>query len=69
MHLSEELCRRELDLEIADVLPHRDTLGIIPGIVVAPHITVAAVTGVAIATQVLTNRSTNVAAVITNLHI
>lgn len=69
MHLSEELCQCELDLEIADVLPHRDTLGIIPGITVAPHITVAAVTGVAIATQVLTNRSSNIAAVITSLHV
>lgn len=69
MRLSEELCERELDLEIADVLPHRDTLGVIPSITVAPHITVAAVTGVAIATQVLTNRSTNIAAVLTSLHV
>jgi hypothetical protein len=64
LHLSEALCERELDLEVADILPHRDTLGLLPAnITVAPDIAVAVVTGAAVATQVLTNDSSNIAAV------
>ena len=59
---------RELDLEMADVLPDRDTLGT-PLIVVQPQITVTPVIGLAIATQVLTNHSSNAAWVIQNVHL
>ena len=64
--LSEALCERELDLEMADVLPPRDTLGVMPlNITVAPAINVGVATGVAVATQVLTKEASNLAAVLT----
>jgi hypothetical protein len=64
LRLSEALCERELDLEMADVLPNRDTLGMLSiNITVAPSITVVAATGVAVATQVLANESSNIASV------
>ena len=54
------LCERELDLEMAEMLPYRETLGI-PAIninlVIAPNITIQ--TGVAIATQVLSPNSSD----------
>jgi len=69
LHFSEALCERELELEMADVLPHRDTLGMpFINITVAPVITVAALTGVAVATQVLTNESSNLASVFQSVH-
>ena len=58
---------RELDLEMADALPHRDTLGL-PVIVVDPSITVTPVIGVSIATQVLTNNSNNASWVLQYVH-
>jgi hypothetical protein len=68
LHLSDALCERELDLEMADVLPHRETLGSLVNITIAP-ITVVAMTGVAIATQVFSNGSNNIASVFQSLHI
>jgi hypothetical protein len=62
------LCDRELDLEMADVLPRKETLGV-PTIVVAPTITVTPVVGVAIATQVLSNESSNGAWVFQYVHV
>jgi hypothetical protein len=60
LHTCEALLEHELDFEMADMLPHRDTLGLVtlPTITV----TVTPVIGVAVATQVLTNRSINAAA-------
>ena len=69
MHFSEALCVRELELEMADVLPDRDTLGVLPiNITVAPVINVAAVTGVAVATQLFTNESSNLASIFQSVH-
>jgi hypothetical protein len=49
LHLCEPLCERELCLELADVL-HRNPWGEVPiNITVAPAITVAVATGVAVA--------------------
>ena len=67
------LCERalgleELDLEMADVLPHRDTLGV-PAINVVVAPTVVINTGVAIATQVLSHDSVNSALVLQSVHI
>jgi hypothetical protein len=59
LHFNKALCEHELDLEIADVLPHRETLGVVPSITVSPSITVIPQVGVSIATQVLTNQSSN----------
>ena len=53
----------ELDLEMAEVLPHREALGT-PSISVTVAPTVTVVSGVAIATQVLNVESTNLAAVV-----
>ena len=36
LHFSEALCKRELDLETTDVLPHRETLGVVPSITAPP---------------------------------
>jgi len=67
--VNEALCERELDLEIADVLSARETLTIPSiSIVVAPTVTVTAVSGVAIAVQVLSDQSSNVAAALTYVH-
>jgi hypothetical protein len=69
------LCERglgleELDLETADVLPSRETLGmpvVNVNIVFAPVVTVN--TGVAIATQVLSSDSSNSAWVFQFVHV
>ncbi len=67
---SEALCQHELDLEMAEALPHRDTLAASPIIIVVdPHIAVAAQTGVALAFTVLSSRTTTVASVFNNLHV
>jgi hypothetical protein len=60
-------CESELELEVADVLPHRETLGI-PNITVAPVITVTPVIGTSIATQVLTSQSSNASWVVQYVH-
>ena len=67
MHLSEALCEHELDLEMADVLPNRDTLGLVPNITVAP--TIVVVTQVPIAIQTLTKESSNLAAALAAIHV
>ena len=63
------LCERDLDLEIAEALPTRETLGL-PAInlnlVIAPNITIQ--TGVGIATQVLSPNSVNSAWVFQYVH-
>jgi hypothetical protein len=68
LHFSKALCERELDLEMADVLPDRETLALVPAITVAPSITVTPVVGVSIATQVLTSNSSNAAWVLQYVH-
>jgi hypothetical protein len=58
------LSERDLDLEMADVLPPRETLtlgGSPINITVNVPIAVGVATGVAIATQVLTSHATNIA--------
>ena len=67
MSVNDALCERELDLEMADALPPRETLGI--NVVVAPTVTVTTVTGVAVATQVLSNFSSNSAGVFQFVHV
>ena len=47
---------------------HTGTRLVVPAIVVAPSITVTPVVGVAVATQVLTNQSSNAAWVIQYVH-
>jgi len=61
LDIGQALCERELDLEMADVLPRRNTMSI--NIVVAPDIAVVAQTGVAIAINAASSRSAAVAAV------
>ena len=66
----EALCERELDLEIAEALPHRDTLTAPPiSIVVAPKIAVAAQSGVALALTVLSSNTITAASVMNSLHL
>ncbi len=67
LDIGQALCERELDLEIADVLPRRDTMSI--NIVVAPDIAVVAQTGVAIAIVAASNRSAAVATVFNHVSI
>ena len=38
LHFSEALCERELDLETADVQPHRERLGVVPSIMASPSL-------------------------------
>ena len=59
MKSSEGLLERELDIEMADVLSHRETLGLVT--ISTPTITVVPTIGVAIAVQAVTNHSNNVA--------
>ena len=67
---SEALCERELDLEMAEALPRRDTLGASPiYIVVEPQIAVAAQTGVALAFSVLSSNTITAAQVFNGLHL
>jgi hypothetical protein len=67
--VSETLGERELDLEVAEVLPSRETLGVHFNINVAPDITVAPTIGTSIAIQVLTNNSNNYAIVSQFVHL
>jgi hypothetical protein len=63
-----ELNVEELDLELADVLPHRETLGV-PAINLNIEPIVTINTGVATATQVLSFGSTNGAWVFQYVHV
>ena len=65
---SKALCERELELEMADVLPHRETLGV-PAININIEPIVTINTGVAIATQVLSVGSSNGAWVFQYVHV
>ncbi len=60
MSTSEALCERELDLEMADVLPPRETLVTI-NVVVAPQVNVTTQTAVAIAANVLSKDAAAIA--------
>jgi hypothetical protein len=67
---SQAMCESELDLELADALPHRDTLTLSPiTIVVTPTITVANQIGVANAITVLSKGTTTIASAINILHL
>jgi hypothetical protein len=67
----EGLGQGELDLEMAEVLPPRETLTIaVPiNITVDPNILVTPVVGLAIAVQAVTIGSNNAAVLIQNLHV
>jgi hypothetical protein len=66
----EALGQSELDLEMAEVLSPRETLGAIPiNITVDPNIIVTPVVGVAVAVQAATIGSNNVAALLQNVHV
>ena len=67
----EGLGQGELDLEMAEVLPPRETLTIaVPiNITVDPSILVTPVVGLAIAVQAVTIGSNNAAILIQNLHV
>jgi hypothetical protein len=67
----EGLGHGELDLEMAEVLPPRETLTIaVPiNITVDPNIVVTPVVGFAIAVQAATIGSNNAAVLIQNLHV
>jgi hypothetical protein len=70
MSVSEALCESELDLEMAEVLSPRETLGTLPiNITVNPNIIVTPVIGVAVAVQAATIGSNNVAALVQNLNL
>jgi hypothetical protein len=58
--MNDTLSEREIDMFTADVLPERETLALV-SLTVAPKITVTPVVGTSIATQVLTNQSSNAA--------
>jgi len=62
------LCERELDLDLAEALPPRETLTSPVNIVVAPNIIVTPVIGASIAVQVLTIGSESIATLIQNVH-
>ena len=71
MSVKEGLGQGELDLEMAEVLPPRETLTIaVPiNITVDPSILVTPVVGLAIAVQAATIGSNNAAVLIQNLHV
>ena len=71
MSVMEGLGQGELDLEMAEVLPPRETLTIaVPiNITVDPSILVTPVVGLAIAVQAVTIGSNNAAVLIQNLHV
>ena len=71
MSVSEALNQSELDLEMAEVLPPRETLATwIPiNITVDPNIVVTPVVGLAVAVQAATIGSNNAAVLIQNLHV
>jgi hypothetical protein len=68
LSVSEALCERELDLEMADVLPCREALGLSPIVVVVAPVTTVQV-GVANAITVLSSHATVTAVVLNNLHL
>ena len=70
MSVSEALSQSELDIEMAEVLPPRETLAAIPiNITVNPNIVVTPVVGFAVAVQAATIGSNNAAVLIQNLHV
>jgi hypothetical protein len=70
MSVSEALSQSELDGEMAEVLPPRETLAAIPiNITVDPNIVVTPVIGLAIAVQAATIGSNNAAVLIQSLHL
>jgi hypothetical protein len=71
MSVSEALNQSELDFEMAEVLPPRETLATwIPiNITVDPNIVVTPVVGLAVAVQAATIGSNNAAVLIQNLHV
>jgi hypothetical protein len=71
LSVKEELGQGELDLEMAEVLPPRETLTLaVPiNITVDPNIVVTPVVGFAIAVQAATIGSNNAAVLIQNLHV
>jgi len=71
LSVMEGLGQGELDLEMAEVLPPRETLTIaVPiNITVDPSILVTPVVGLAIAVQAATIGSNNAAVLIQNLHV
>jgi hypothetical protein len=70
MSVSEALSQSELDIEMAEMLPPRETLAAIPiNITVNPNIVVTPVVGLAVAVQAATFGSNNAAVLIQNLHL
>jgi len=70
LSVSEALSQSELDIEMAEVLPPRETLAAIPiNITVNPNIVVTPVVGLAVAVQAATIGSNNAAVLIQNLHV
>jgi hypothetical protein len=70
LSVKEGLGQGELDLEIAEVLPPRETLTLaVPNIQVNPTIIVTPAFGLAIAVQAATVGSQNAAVLIQNLHV
>jgi hypothetical protein len=70
MSVSEALSQSELDGEMTEVLPPRETLAAIPiNITVDPNIVVTPVIGLAIAVQAATIGSNNAAVLIQSLHL
>jgi hypothetical protein len=68
LSVGEALCERELDLEMADVLPCREALGLTPIVVVVAPVTTVQI-GVANAITILSSHTTTVATVLNNLHL
>ena len=70
MSVSEALSQSELDGEMTEVLPPRETLAAIPiNITVDPNIVVTPVIGLAIAVQAATIGSNNAAVLLQTLHL
>jgi len=70
LSVSGALSQSELDIEMAEVLPPRETLAAIPiNITVNPNIVVTPVVGLAVAVQAATIGSNNAAVLIQNLHV
>ena len=70
MSVNGALSQSELDIEMAEVLPPRETLAAIPiNITVDPNIVVTPVVGFAVAVQAATIGSNNAAVLIQNLHV
>ena len=70
MSVNGALSQSELDIEMAEMLPPRETLAAIPiNITVDPNIVVTPVVGLAVAVQAAAIGSNNVAVLIQNLHV